>query len=68
MNTYLIVWREKFSMKRDGEGNLYQTDFFEQPFKGKYPSHAKQKWSRLWNLKESDCMKFEIKLIDEKES
>ena len=55
-------------MKRDGEGNLYQTDFFEQPFKGKYPSHAKQKWSRLWNLKESDCMKFEIKLIDEKES
>ncbi len=68
MNTYLITWREKFSGKRDGEGNLYQTSFFEQPFKGKYPSHAKQKWSRLWNLKESDCIEFEIKLINEKES
>jgi hypothetical protein len=78
MNTYLITWREKFSMKRedlrnidywdDDDGNLYQTSFFEQPFKGKYPSRAIQKWSRLWDLKESDCIEFKVELVNEKES
>ena len=66
INIYLITWREKFSMERDGNGNLYQT--FEQPFRGKYPSRAIQKWSRLWNLKESDCLEFKIERINEKES
>ena len=68
INIYLITWREKFSTERDGNGNLYQTSFFEQPFRGKYPSRAIQKWSRLWNLKESDCLEFKIERINEKES
>jgi len=68
MNTYLITWREKFSMERDDEGNFRPTSYFEQPFKGNYPSHAVQKWSRLWNLKKSDCKEFKIELINEKES
>ena len=67
-HSYLITWRENFYIERDMEGNLCPTSYWEQIHKGKYEEHAIQKWSRLWNLKESDCMEFKIELINEKES
>ena len=61
---YLITWRQKFYMERDGEGNPYQISKLTQTFKGKYPCRAIQRWTRLWNLKESDCTEFNIKKLN----